>query len=229
VSAHAQVAALEALVEAHTAELHLPTVRRRFRALAAEARRRGARVTLVAGPTTVEPPPIKDVVRVRSAGEMHRAVLDRAEELDLVVMAAAVADYTPAERAAQKVHKDGETLTLLLRKTPDILGDLGRRRLAAGRGPVLVGFAAETENLVAAAASKRESKHVDLIVANDVSRTDAGFDVETNAVSLVDAEGVETLPLLSKALVAAAILDRVEKLIARNPTPLNPARAGSHT
>lgn len=192
-------------------------------AIAAEARRRGATVTLVAGPTTVEAPSVGEIVRVRSAGQMHQAVIDRAERMDVVVMAAAVADYTPVERAAQKVHKSGDSLTLVLKKTPDILGELGRKRLATGQGPVLVGFAAETENLIASAVSKREQKHADLIVANDVSRVDAGFDVETNAVSLVDANGVATLPMQSKLLVAAAILDRVEKFLAQNP-----ATAGSH-
>ena len=184
-------------------------------AIAAEAARRGADVTLVAGPTSLEPPPVGEVVKVRGAGQMHQAVTEQADRMDVVVMAAAVADYTPVERAAQKVHKSGDTLTLVLKKTPDILGDLGRRRLATGRGPLLVGFAAETENLVPQATAKREQKHADLIVANDVSRPDAGFDVETNAVTLVGADGAETLPVQSKARVAAAILDRVEKLLAR--------------
>jgi phosphopantothenoylcysteine decarboxylase/phosphopantothenate--cysteine ligase len=194
-------------------------------AIAAEAARRGADVTLVAGPTPLEPPPVRGVVKVRGAGQMHQVVTELADRMDVVVMAAAVADYTPVERASQKVHKSGDTLTLVLKKTPDILGDLGRRRLAAGRGPVLVGFAAETENLVPQAAAKREQKHADLIVANDVSRADAGFDVETNAVTIVGADGAETLTVQSKALVAAIILDRVEKLLAQNPAPLNPATA----
>ena len=103
-------------------------------------------------------------------------------------------------------------MTLVLKRTPDILGDLGQRRLASGAGPVLVGFAAETEDVVARATAKRERKHADLIVANDVSRTDAGFDVDTNEVTIVGADGAEALPLQSKARVAAQILDRVEKL-----------------
>jgi phosphopantothenoylcysteine decarboxylase/phosphopantothenate--cysteine ligase len=197
-------------------------------AIAVEAGRRGADVTLVAGPTAIEPPAAGTVVKVRGAREMHQAVLDRADRMDAIVMAAAVADYTPVERASQKVHKSGETLTLVLEKTPDILGDLGRRRLASGRGPVLVGFAAETEHLIPQATAKREMKHVDFIVANDVSREDSGFDVETNAVTIVGADGVEALPLQSKASVAAAILDRVEQLLATKPAPGNPAEAGSH-
>ena len=195
-------------------------------AIAAEALHRGAEVILVVGPTSVEPPKVDDLVNVRGAEEMHRVVLDRADRVDVVVMAAAVADYTPLERAPRKVHKAGDTLTLILRKTPDILGELGRRRLAAGRGPVLVGFAAETENLVAAARSKREQKAVDLIVANDVSRADAGFDVDTNAVTLVGADTVESWPVQSKSAVASAIVDRVEQLLTRSAA-LNPAPAGS--
>jgi len=104
-------------------------------------------------------------------------------------------------------------MTLVLNKTPDILGDLGYRRLASGKGPLLVGFAAETENVVTKAIEKRDRKHADLIVANDVSRKDAGFDVDTNAVTIVGAAGAETLPLQTKARVAAEILDRVEQLL----------------
>jgi phosphopantothenoylcysteine decarboxylase/phosphopantothenate--cysteine ligase len=182
-------------------------------ALAAEAARRGAEVILVTGPTALDLPTVREVVKVRSAAEMHQAVLSRAADMDVVVMAAAVADYTPADRAAQKVPKGGETLTLLLKRTPDILGDLGQRRVAKGGGPVLVGFAAETENVVANASAKREKKHADLIVANDVSRSDAGFDVDTNAVTIVGADGAEALPLQSKSRVAAEILNRVEQLL----------------
>jgi phosphopantothenoylcysteine decarboxylase/phosphopantothenate--cysteine ligase len=182
-------------------------------AIAAEAERRGADVTLVVGPTTLEPPPVHELVRVRSAREMHAAVMARADQMQIVVMAAAVADYTPAEPAVQKVPKGGDTLTLVLKKTPDILADLGTRRLASGAGPLLVGFAAETERVVPHGRAKREAKHVDLIVANDVSRTDAGFGVDTNEVTIIGPEGSEALPLQSKTRVASAILDRVEKLL----------------
>jgi phosphopantothenoylcysteine decarboxylase/phosphopantothenate--cysteine ligase len=132
-------------------------------------------------------------------------------------MAAAVADYTPVAREPQKTPKGPGRMTIVLERTPDILADLGAARLARGTGPLLVGFAAETDDLVGHATAKREQKRVDLIVANDVSRTDAGFDVDTNAVTLVDDEGVEALPLMSKARVAAAILDRVERLLVRRP------------
>jgi phosphopantothenoylcysteine decarboxylase/phosphopantothenate--cysteine ligase len=183
-------------------------------ALAAEAARRGAEVTLIAGPTGLEAPAVHEIVRVRSAAEMHEAVLARSDRMHIVVMAAAVADYTPERRASQKVSKGDETLTLVLKKTLDILGDLGQRRAATGKGPLLVGFAAETENVVARAKAKRERKRVDLIVANDVSGTDAGFDVENNAVTIVGPDGAEPVPLQSKARIAAAILDRVERLVA---------------
>jgi len=192
-------------------------------AIAGEAARRGAEVTLVAGPTTIDTPAVNEVVRVRGAGEMHLAVLARADRMDVVIMAAAVADYAPAERSPRKVPKAGDTMTLVLKKTPDILADLGRRRAASGEGPLLVGFAAETENLVARATAKREEKHADLIVANDVSRADAGFDVETNAVTIIGRNGVESLPVQSKTRVAAAILDRVEKLLVESP-----AKAGHY-
>lgn len=182
-------------------------------ALASEATRRGARVTVVAGPTSVAAPDVHEVVRVRSAREMHRAVLQRAADADVVIMAAAVADYTPATRLPQKVAKDTDTLTLVLERTPDILAELGRARAETGRGPLLVGFAAETEDVLARAAAKRSRKHADLMVANDVSRSDAGFDVDANEVTLMGEDGAETLPLGSKARVAAGILDRVERLL----------------
>jgi phosphopantothenoylcysteine decarboxylase/phosphopantothenate--cysteine ligase len=184
-------------------------------AIAAEAMRRGAEVTLVAGPTTVEAPPVRELVRVRSAREMRDAVIGRADDFDVAILAAAVADYAPAERAAQKMPKGDDTITLVLKKTPDILGELGTRRLSSGRGPLLVGFAAETTDLVARATAKREKKHADLMVANDVSRADAGFDVNTNAVTVIGPDGAQALPLQTKARVAEAILDRVEQLLAK--------------
>jgi phosphopantothenoylcysteine decarboxylase/phosphopantothenate--cysteine ligase len=148
--------------------------------------------------------------------------MERAAAADVVIMAAAVADYTPERVADQKVRKGADTVTLVLKRTPDILADLGAMRGDEAR-PVLIGFAAETEDVVARAKEKLRGKRVDLIVANDVSRADAGFDVETNAVTMVGEEGAETLPLQSKSRVAAAILDRVEQILARNP-----AKAGSH-
>ena len=184
-------------------------------ALASEAARRGARVTLIAGPTSVEPPIAGDVIRVRSAAEMHRAVIEQSDKADVVIMAAAVADYTPEQRADHKISKTGEGMTIVLKRTADILSDLGTRRLAAGHGPLLVGFAAETEDLIAKATEKLRKKHVDLIVANDVSSPGAGFDVDTNAVTIIGDAGPEHLPLQSKSRVAAEVLNRIEGLMAR--------------
>ena len=193
-------------------------------ALAAEARRRGAHVTLIAGPTRVDPPSVDTVVRVRSAAEMHAAVIAAAADSDVVIMAAAVADYTPADPASDKIAKAHAPMTLTLERTPDILADLGalRARLG-GRRPVLVGFAAETSEVVAKARDKRARKQVDLIVANDVSQSDRGFDVETNAVAIVSETNEEHIPLQPKDRIAAAILDRVEPLLdapAPAPAPL---------
>jgi phosphopantothenoylcysteine decarboxylase/phosphopantothenate--cysteine ligase len=189
-------------------------------ALAAEAKRRGARVTLVSGPTTLTPPAVDEIVRVRTAAEMHDAVVRRASDAAVVVMAAAVADYTPAARAAAKIAKTDEPLTLTLERTRDILADLGRLPSRGTGKPLLVGFAAETGDAVAKAQAKRARKQVDLIVANDVSKPGAGFDVETNEVTLVSADAVDHVPLGPKAAVAAAILDRVERLLqARSAAP----------
>ena len=182
-------------------------------AIAAEALRRGATVTLVTGPTHLAPPHGAEVVKVRSAADMHTAVMARASEDDVVIMSAAVADYTPAEPAAQKVKKGDGPLTITLQRTKDILGELGKLPSRRQKVPVLVGFAAETRDVVAYAQDKLKQKGVDLIVANDVSRTDAGFDVDTNAVTLVSSNGVEDVALQAKSAVAAKILDRVEQLL----------------
>jgi phosphopantothenoylcysteine decarboxylase/phosphopantothenate--cysteine ligase len=185
-------------------------------AVAAEAVRRGAEVTLVAGPTTVTPPAVGELVRVRSAAEMHEAVMRVAEGMDLVVMSAAVADYTPARRAAGKIAKDDAPLTLTLERTRDILADLGALRGSKGASlPVLVGFAAETDDVVRKARDKRTRKRVDAIVANDVSQADRGFEVDTNAVTVVTADGEDVVPLQSKDRVAAVILDNAERLLRR--------------
>src|SRR5262245_8145389 len=129
-------------------------------AVASEAVRRGAHVTLVVGPTSLEPPPVRELVRVRSAADLHREVMARADSMDVVVMAAAVADYAPVDIEPRKVQKSGDAITLVLRKTADVLGELGARRAARGDGPVLVGFAAETHEVLARAAAKRETKQV---------------------------------------------------------------------
>jgi len=189
-------------------------------AIAAAAQARGANVTLVAGPTGIEPPATDEVIRVRRASEMHAAVMRAAGHADVVIMAAAVADYAPVSPAADKIAKSDETLTLTLQRTPDILADLGQASAKRSTPLVLVGFAAETGNLLARAREKRIRKNADLMVANDVSAPGSGFDVDTNAVTIIGADEEQTLPLQSKARVADAILDRVEQLIrARSTTP----------
>ena len=181
-------------------------------AIAEEAQRRGARVTLIAGPTAIPAPAVSEVVRVRSAAEMHAAVMAAAPSADVVVMAAAVADYAPAAGAATAKIDKGGPLTITLERTVDILAALGAERGSASR-PVLVGFAAQTGDPVPGARRKLQTKGVDLIVANDVSAPGAGFDVDTNEVTLVSREATEHLPLMPKARVAAALLDRIEQLL----------------
>src|SRR5581483_11470402 len=173
-------------------------------ALARVARRRGANVTLVTGPTSLPVPPGVDLVPVTSAREMALAV-DRAYgRATVVVMTAAVADYRPRQALARKMKKDAARLTLELERTSDILGGLGARK---GRR-LLVGFAAETHDVVVEARRKLRAKRLDLIVANDVTAPGAGFGSDTNAVRLIDAAGRdETLPVLPKEEVAGRILD----------------------
>ena len=188
-------------------------------ALAAAARGRGAGVVLISGPTELQPPPGVELIRVTTAAEMRDAVVARAAEADVVIMAAAVADYAPSTAPAHKIHKESDTLTLSLVRTPDILAELGKLR-AGGDRPVLVGFAAETTDVIASARRKRRDKAVDLVVANDVSRSDAGFEVDTNEVTLVTADGEETLPLQPKSAIAAHVIQRVEALLSHSRPPV---------
>ena len=179
-------------------------------AVAAEAARRGARVLLVSGPSNLPAPAGVEIVRVRSAHDMHAAVQRHAGDSDIIVMAAAVADYTPERGpAAGKMEKSEAPLDLRLVRTPDILEELGRARGNAGK-PVLVGFAAESSDPVARGRAKLLRKHVDFIVANDITRADAGFDADTNAVTIISQDDEEPIALAPKAEIAARILDRAE-------------------
>ena len=180
-------------------------------AIAEAAARRGAAVTLVT--TMGRPAPAAvDVVAVGTADEMADAVLSRYPEADVVVMAAAVADFRPKAVAAEKLKKHDGIPEIVLEPTPDILAALGERKTHQ----VLVGFAAETANLRDRATEKLTTKRVDLMVANDVSATDAGFEVDTNRAVLLDSGGsVEELPLQPKTTLADAILDRVRSALAR--------------
>ncbi len=187
-------------------------------AVATEAARRGARVLLVSGPSQLSAPPGVEVVSVRSAADMHAVVLRHASESDIVVMAAAVADYTPEHGAASgKIEKSDAPLELRLVRTPDILAELGRSRGDAGK-PVLVGFAAESGDPVERGRAKLLRKQVDLIVANDITLDGAGFEADTNAVTIISRDGEEAIALAPKAEVAARILDKAElKLTALRP------------
>ena len=179
--------------------------------LAEVARDRGAKVVLVAGPTALAAPRGVEVVAVRSADEMAKAVLDKAAAAGIVAMAAAVSDYRPAEKAASKVKKQDGGQKLDLVRTPDILKSLGDSK----EKRFLIGFAAETERLLESARKKRTEKRVDLMVANDVSRNGAGFASDKNAAVLIDAKGETELPLMSKRELAERIWDRVAELRAR--------------
>lgn len=180
-------------------------------ALACAARRRGARVLLVSGPTALEVPAGVEFCQVSSARQMREAVMARAEEASIIVKAAAVADFRPAQHSREKIKKRAEgAMTIALEKNPDILAELGQQKR---QGQILVGFAAETGDLLEQASRKLKEKQLDLIVANDVTQAGAGFDVETNIVRLLYADGsVEDLPQLSKLEVAGRILDRTLRL-----------------
>ena len=180
-------------------------------AVAAEAKARGADVKLVTGPTKLEVPPGVDVTRVRSAAEMERAVssIVQGKNFDVVVMTAAVADYTLDDGpAAEKLHKDDSELVLRLRRTTDILANLSRWR-GDETYPLLVGFSAEIGPALDRAQEKLTQKGVDLIVANDISENGAGFDVDTNVATLVSKDGVHPLSIRTKRALARSILDRV--------------------
>jgi len=179
-------------------------------AIAEAAAARGARVILVSGPTALVPPQGVDVIHVETAQQMHDAVLAKLTAATVVIKAAAVADYRPKQVAGRKIKKDEAVPQVTLESTPDILAEVGKRK---GRR-ILVGFSAETEDLVENARKKLQRKHLDLMVANDVSQPGAGFDADTNAVKILDAQGkVEELPLQSKRSVADRVLDRVAELL----------------
>lgn len=185
-------------------------------ALARAAARRGAAVHLVHGPVALDPPIGVEAEPVESALEMAAATRRAAESADVVVMAAAVADFRPAETAPHKRKKRdmGASPGLALARNPDILAELGQARAERGsRRPLLVGFAAETQRLVEEARAKLTGKRCDLVVANDVGQPDAGFSVETNRVVLVEAAGERALSLASKDEVSHAILDRVVEML----------------
>jgi phosphopantothenoylcysteine decarboxylase/phosphopantothenate--cysteine ligase len=177
-------------------------------ALAEAARERGAEVTLISANVSLEEPGGVAVIKVRTAAEMKRAVDGAVKKADVLLMAAAVADYQPEKPAGSKIKKESkQDLTLKLVKTPDILSEV--------RGNFLkVGFAAESENLMAGAKKKLKQKNLDLVVANDITAPDSGFDVDTNRVVIIDKKGkTEELPLMSKREVADRVLDKVRGML----------------
>jgi phosphopantothenoylcysteine decarboxylase/phosphopantothenate--cysteine ligase len=180
-------------------------------AIVAEALRRGAEVTAVAAATTADPPAAARLLRVETAQQLYDAVLAEAEGQDVIVMAAAVADFRPKRVAEGKLKKDQGVPEVVLEPTPDTLAELGRRRRP---GQVLVGFAAETGDHLAGARRKLEAKHLDLVVLNHVEGAQSAFGADDADAYLVDPDRVEELPRTSKAAIAARLLDRVESLLA---------------
>lgn len=181
-------------------------------AIAEAAHARGAHVTLISGPTAIQPPKGVDFVRIGTTQELYDAVLGHADA-DVVIQAAAPADYRAREISPTKIKRTGDSLMIELVPNPDIAAALGARKHP---GQTLVGFAAETNNVIENAQGKLKRKSLDLIVANDVTRAGAGFDVDTNIVTLIDGEGMNELPMMTKREVADGILDRVAELRAQN-------------
>lgn len=180
-------------------------------AVAHEALSRGAEVVLVSGPSALSADPRIRLIKIETAAQMQDAVLKEFADSDLVIKAAAVADYRSKDVAANKIKKNDEELVLVLEKNPDILLELGRRKT---EHQVLVGFAAETQNLLEYAKAKLTKKNLDFIVANDVTEKGAGFNTDTNLIKLLFRDGkVESLPLQSKQQLAKIILDRAQGLL----------------
>ena len=175
-------------------------------AIAKAASSRGAEVTLVSGPTALPCPGYVEVVDVVSAQDMYAAVTDRADQMDIIIKAAAVADYRPANIADQKMKKSDDELSIPLERTKDILAELGARKRP---GQFLCGFSMETEHLLENSQKKLVKKHLDLIAANNVKVEGAGFGVDTNVLTLISPDGVRKLPLLSKDEAANALLDEI--------------------
>lgn len=179
-------------------------------AMAEAAAARGAEVTVVAGVTAVDPPEGIKVVRAVSASGMHKAVSSELTNATVFVGAAAVADYAPANAADAKIKKDGrDTLTLELKKTPDILGEVSANR---HDGLIVVGFAAETNNVIEFARNKLEKKKLDIVVANDVSKPGAGFNADTNIISILTADSADDFAIMPKREAADRVCDAIKKL-----------------
>ena len=182
-------------------------------ALAGVAARRGAEVILVSGPSSLPTPLGVTIKRVETAAQMQAAVLDEFDTVDIVIKAAAVADYRPEMVAEQKIKKTGDTLTINLVRNPDILFELGQKK----KQQLLIGFAAETEDLMTHAQEKLTKKNLDMIVANDVTLPGAGFNIDTNIVKIIHKNGdIEELPQLSKQQIAEILIDKINKMLTKS-------------
>jgi len=175
-------------------------------ALAKEAWLRGADVLLISGKTDVSPPTGVDIVNALTASDMYQEVMDHLDWADIIVKAAAVGDFTPSNIIQGKIKKSKKDLTLTLKPTKDILLEIGKRK----DGKIIVGFAAECENIIENSKEKLKGKNADLIVANDISKAGSGFGQDTNAAYFVDRSGkVEELPLMSKSDLANRVFDKI--------------------
>ncbi len=166
---------------------------------------RGAEVTLVSGPTSIVPPPFVNVVNVVSAQDMFNAVTQNAPQMDIIIKAAAVADYTHAEYSDNKVKKKDGDMAIPLKRTQDILKYLGEHRKP---GQVICGFSMETQDMLENSRAKLEKKNVDMICANNLKQAGAGFGVDTNVITMITKEDITELPLLSKEQASNSILDK---------------------
>ena len=178
--------------------------------IAKAAKNHGAEVILIAGNTTVDAPANVKFIKVETAEQMREEVIEEFDFVDAVIMSAAVSDYRVKNVAAQKIKKDNENLTLELVKNPDILKELGQRK----KNQLLVGFAAETQNVIDYAKNKIVEKNLDFIVANDVSKEGAGFAVDTNIISIINRAGeIENFPKMTKSELAEKIIARVAEFL----------------
>jgi phosphopantothenoylcysteine decarboxylase/phosphopantothenate--cysteine ligase len=178
-------------------------------ALATAAQRRGAKVTLISGPTNLPLPQAEKIIKVRTAKEMYKAVMSNYKNANIIIKAAAVADYRPKVSAVEKIKKNQKTLSLELERNPDIIAEIGKNK---GKR-VLVGFAMETQNLLANARGKLKKKNMDLIVANNLREEGSGFRTDTNIITMIDREGrTESFAKMTKSEAAEKILDRVKKI-----------------
>ncbi len=185
-------------------------------AIARAAARRGAKVTLVSGPVQLQPPMFTKVIPVESAQEMFEAVRDYSRSQDVIIKAAAVADYRPAQVGTEKIKKKEGEMSIPLTRTTDILGWLGEHRQP---GQILCGFSMETENLLENSRAKLEKKHVDMIIANNLKVEGAGFAGDTNVITMITRDETRELPLMSKDEAAHRILDRILEMMAAGSQP----------